>query len=513
MATYYRSRFLFDPVVYVQQDQYWQSFSTQGVREGEGAIPARLLPGLEEIGREEAEKLISQTLMGDPREPPRTDAPYSPGTGQVEAPRGAGPEAVRSEAAAGAAPQSAGGAQPAGRGGQPVGGAQPAGAARRQGSRRRPSRAVLIVVAIVVVLAAAVAASEGLWNGGNDSADASQSSGTTAQSDATAGSQEDPTTKEVVAEVGDRSVTRGELERRTAELAAQYGGRVPDKSDPEDYRLFQQCVLEYVIEYELAARQAKELDITVSEGDVQAKIDSLVQASFGGDAARFDEALKRQGMSLDQLERSLAESLLLEKVYLEVTKSITAVPDADVVSYYGAHKDDYSVGETRAVRHILISPGAGGTAAPVSFPSAAPSQAAWEAARETAVKVRGDLAAGADWKTQTAEHSDDQGTKSTGGDLGTIGKGVMAKEFELAAFSLGLNEISQPIKTGIGYHVIQVTGIDPAREYTLNEVRGEIVSTLLTDAKCEAWETWLEQQKAEAGVVYAAGWQPAIAPT
>ena len=46
----------------------------------------------------------------------------------------------------------------------------------------------------------------------------------------------------------------------------------------------------------------------------------------------------------------------------------------------------------------------------------------------------------------------------------------MVQEFETAVFSLKLNEISQPVKTTYGYHVIQVTGITPAKQYTLNDV-------------------------------------------
>ena len=58
MATYYKSRFLTVPVVYVQEQGAWRSYGPQGVKQGDGAIPERLFAGLEQISRREAEGLI-----------------------------------------------------------------------------------------------------------------------------------------------------------------------------------------------------------------------------------------------------------------------------------------------------------------------------------------------------------------------------------------------------------------------------------------------------------------------
>jgi pyruvoyl-dependent arginine decarboxylase (PvlArgDC) len=86
----------------------------------------------------------------------------------------------------------------------------------------------------------------------------------------------------------------------------------------------------------------------------------------------------------------------------------------------------------------------------------------------------------------------------------------MVQEFEDAVFSLKLNEISQPVKTAYGYHVIQVTGITPAKQYTLDEVmpgatltvKETIKSTLLGSQKSVAWAKWIEAQKTAVGVTY-----------
>ncbi len=74
----------------------------------------------------------------------------------------------------------------------------------------------------------------------------------------------------------------------------------------------------------------------------------------------------------------------------------------------------------------------------------------------TAETIRQQLVNGADFATLAAKYSTDTGTKDKGGDLGWFGKGVMVQEFEQAAFSLKVGEISQPVKSQFGYHIIQV---------------------------------------------------------
>ena len=71
----------------------------------------------------------------------------------------------------------------------------------------------------------------------------------------------------------------------------------------------------------------------------------------------------------------------------------------------------------------------------------------------------------------------------------------MVAEFDTAAFSLAKNEISQPVKTVYGYHIIQVESITPAKQSTLDEVKSTIVSTLLATRKDAAWQAWITKMK------------------
>ena len=335
--------------------------------------------------------------------------------------------------------------------------------------------------------------------------------------------------KDAMAKVGDVYITQKDFDARAADFETQYAGQIPDaSSDPDGYKEFQQQVLDYMVTYELARQKADDLGISVSDAEVQKEIDSIVTNSFGGDQAKFEEALKAQNMTLEQLTRNYKESMLLQKAYDQVTKDVTTVPDADITGYYDGHKTEYFTDETRTARHILISPTADRptttttsttaspsttagsdssttTSAPSTTTTEPPTDAEWDTALTKAMKVRADLVAGADWTAEAKEYSNDPGTLETGGDLGTVYKGQMVAEFEESVFSMEKDEISEPVKTVYGYHVIQVTGITEAKQYTLEEVKSEINDTLVNEKKATVWQEWVAKTKGELNVVYKEG--------
>lgn len=97
--------------------------------------------------------------------------------------------------------------------------------------------------------------------------------------------------------------------------------------------------------------------------------------------------------------------------------------------------------------------------------------------------------------------SKDTGTKATGGDLGWFGRGKMVKEFETVAFSLKVGEISQPIKSDYGYHIIQVLGHENRK----------LDAAGFEDLKTTTFNTWMQGQKDTVKPVqYDAVWKAAV---
>lgn len=328
--------------------------------------------------------------------------------------------------------------------------------------------------------------------------------------------------EDAVAQVGATYLTQEQFDSELAFFEAQYAGQVPDKeTDPEGYKEFEKWVAEWMVTVEIVKQKAASLEVNVTDEDVQAEVDTVISDSFGGDQAAFEEALAADNITLDQLKHYYKGAMLQQAAYEKVTEDVTTVPDEEIAAYYEENKDDYFVDEMRTARHILVSPSASSadddsstsTTAGSTTTTSEPTDADWAAALAEAQEIRADLVAGADWTAEAAKYSDDAGTKDAGGDLGTVTKGEMVQEFEDSVFSMAQDEISQPVKTIYGYHIIQVTGITPAKQYTLDEVKEDISATLVNEKKYEVWQEWLKKTAAELNVIYQTGLEPTTTTT
>ncbi len=115
------------------------------------------------------------------------------------------------------------------------------------------------------------------------------------------------------------------------------------------------------------------------------------------------------------------------------------------------------------------------------------------ATEEEAKALLARLAAGEDWAALAAELSTDTGSKDNAGDLGWFGRGVMVEAFETAAFSLAVEETSEPVQSDYGYHVIQV----------LEKGMKDLDAAAVAQKQQEAFQTWFDEQKTKANITIA----------
>ncbi|BBA34540.1 peptidyl-prolyl cis-trans isomerse D [Methylocaldum marinum] len=148
----------------------------------------------------------------------------------------------------------------------------------------------------------------------------------------------------------------------------------------------------------------------------------------------------------------------------DIAKEID-VTDEDLHNLYEEQKANFTTEERRKVSHILV---------------VADSQDG-EAAEQTALtkikKIQDRLAKGEDFAKVAKETSDDPVSAQKGGDLDFITKGGMEQNFADAAFALREGELSEPVKTSFGYHLIKVTEVFPAKVKSFDEVKGELRTT------------------------------------
>ncbi len=138
------------------------------------------------------------------------------------------------------------------------------------------------------------------------------------------------------------------------------------------------------------------------------------------------------------------------------------VTEAALASYYAEHRASYSIPESRRVAHILIESG---------------EDSDREAAKQKAQEIHQQLMSGGDFSELAKEHSDDPGSAANGGDLGFSERGIFDPDFEVVAFELDLGQISEPVLTKDGYHIIKLLELEEGHEPELEEVRETVENT------------------------------------
>ena len=162
------------------------------------------------------------------------------------------------------------------------------------------------------------------------------------------------------------------------------------------------------------------------------------------------------------------ERIKLAYVELSADSLPKAVPPTDEVLkvLYDAEKDSrYTTTEERKARHILINLGTDKNLS-----------------QKKIVDLATKLKAGADFAQTAQANSDDSGSKAQGGDMGWIRKGQMVAEFEQALFGLKLGELSEPVETQFGWHLIKLDEIKPGstKPFENAEVKAELIALFQT---------------------------------
>ncbi|MDP9067513.1 MAG: peptidylprolyl isomerase [Actinomycetota bacterium] len=250
--------------------------------------------------------------------------------------------------------------------------------------------------------------------------------------------------------------------------------RLSEQGDAQELkRQVEQQLLTQAIRRAVLEPKAAEFGITVSEEELTQRLDE-VKADFETEAA-FEEALKEQGLTFDQLEELVRDSLLEEELRAKVTEN-AGPTEEDLQAFYEENEARF---QETAAQHILVEGKALAQRLSRQLQAAPPRQV------ETL------------FAKLAKEHSTDQSNAGRGGDLGFFSPGEFVPPFEAAAADLEIGEVSDPVKTEFGFHVIRVTD---RRLAPFEDVVGQIEQELGTGAADEAWEEYVAQAYEEADV-------------
>jgi len=243
----------------------------------------------------------------------------------------------------------------------------------------------------------------------------------------------------VLITIGDEKITGGDLNRLIQTLPEQFRASTATAAGRKQF-------IDNYIRLKVLAREGRRLKLDQDPG-------FLMQSAFQHD------------------------NLLAATTYNSIAQHIS-ITDEQINQYYTQHKNEF---ESVRASHILIR--FKGSPAPVR-----PGQKdlTEEEALAKAQALRKEILAGADFAAVAKRDSDDAGSGVQGGDLGVFHRGQMVPSFEEAAFTLPVGQLSEPVKTMFGYHVIRVTQRDAK---SLADARPDIEKKLRPEAAMKTVES------------------------
>ena len=295
---------------------------------------------------------------------------------------------------------------------------------------------------------------------------------------------------DAVAVVGGATITKADYNKVLGQAKKSYAAQKKPFPKPgtQQYSAFQAQVMQFLVERAEYTQAAKDRGVKVGDKEVDGRLEQIKQQYFASSAPgqkplskaeierKYQAQLKAQGISDKDVRDGLRSQLMREKLYNEITKDVK-VSDDDAKKYYEEHKKQYEQPATpasRDVRHILVK------------------------SRAKALAVYRQLKGGADFSKLALKVSVDP-SKTNGGRLTVCRKQSVTclktvPPFEQVAFSLKPNEISRPVHTRFGWHVIQALGPvkAPTKAHALpfDQVKAQIKPQLVQEKKQKEFDRW-----------------------
>lgn len=243
----------------------------------------------------------------------------------------------------------------------------------------------------------------------------------------------------IVAVVGDEAITDSDVKGRISFLMQQ-----DPKQNPNDQQLYNQ-VLQTIIDEKLIIIKAKEDSIEASDDEIEERWQLFLQQSLAqlGSEQRIEQVY---GMSIPRMRNEFREEIrnrLLSSKIIEKEFGQLTVSSKELENYYAMYKDSLPEVPVSAALYRIVK----------NIESTSGNK---EDIYRNALRIRDSIIAGGKFEDFAKKYSDDKETGSEGGDLGWITKGKFLPELEKNAFAMLPGEISLPIETPLGYHIIKL---------------------------------------------------------
>jgi parvulin-like peptidyl-prolyl isomerase len=256
----------------------------------------------------------------------------------------------------------------------------------------------------------------------------------------------------------------------------------------------QSRVIDDLLRKRLITQEIERRRITIPQTDIDDRTEIeferiLRQNNLTEEQAQ--EILKRQGRTLESFKKELRQAVELH-LQTERLRDLVVGPieptDQELSAYLEEHREDYDTPEEVHARHILIRVPEGASEAEIAQ------------AKKQLEDIKKELENGADFAELAKRYSQDPGSAPNGGDLGFFRRGQMVKEFEDAAFSLEPGQVSDPVRTQFGFHLIKVEEKKPVQHPELAQIRERVLKDYIEAERDRRFEEFYAELKAHAKI-------------
>jgi parvulin-like peptidyl-prolyl isomerase len=285
------------------------------------------------------------------------------------------------------------------------------------------------------------------------------------------------TANRIVAIVNDEVITELDVRADMNVLLQRQDVAPADEAEAEE---LQQAVLQRLIEERLIIQEAKRLALSVGAEDVMQRL-RMIQERLGSPKA-YEQMLQDAGLNEEQLKQKLREQLLAQQAIDQEVRSKVWVSPTEIAKASSSSAAAVNPGTEALASHLLIRVTA---------------QRSAEQALALAAKLREQLVGGADFAELARRHSEDPHAEA-GGSLGWVRQGHMLPELDEALFRLNPGEVSAPIQTSLGFHLLKVIERRSLSERDAAEAQRRLEQRLFQEKFAEALHRWLGELKQRA---------------
>lgn len=285
-----------------------------------------------------------------------------------------------------------------------------------------------------------------------------------------------------VATVDGEPITRRELEQALDQAAEAEGVSLSELTEEQKMEGYRQLLNSMIMDKLLSKAAA---GVVVSEEEIQAEIER-VKNQFPSEE-EFQSQLAAAGESLESLKKTLARVIQKRHWVASQIEPSTTVSEEEARKFYEENKAEFEQPELVKASHILFR-----------VPKDAPEeqvQAALDKARKAAERAKKE-----DFTALAKELSEEPGANESGGDLGYFSAEQMVPEFTEAAFSLQPGQISEPVRTQFGWHIIKVEDRKPAGTTPFEDVQDQLEAFLKAGKQRQAFQDLMKSLRDKADI-------------